>query len=404
MFMSEPINIAALRERARARLPRPLFEFVDGGAEDEVTLNANRESFRELRVLPRLFTDVSEIDLSATIAGRQLTVPILFSPAGLVGVVHPAGETAPAIVARRHGTLAIVSGHGTYSLEEVAQIQPSPGWFNIFPWGERDRYGAMIDRARSAGFTGLCLTVDTTVAGNRERDIRNGWTAPPRLGSHLHEYAIHPRWVVNLMRHRRCTLRNFAPQPPPLRSFARRASHAAASTIDLISRSFSWEDLEWIRAQWEGPLALKGAFSVRDAIRAAECGIDVLLVGNHGGRQLDGLPSGLEQLALLRDALQGRVDLILDGGVRRGLDIVKAICIGASAVSIGRAWVYGLAAGGVSGVEQALTILERELRTVMALLGARSIRELDASFLLGAGLQLEPHSRRPLQASRCDSP
>lgn len=380
-----PYNVAQLRDAARRRLPRPLFEFVDRGAEDEVTLRANREAFERLRLVPRLFVDVSSIDLSTTVAGEKLSLPIIFSPTGLLGPVHPSGETAAPIVARRRGTLAIVSGHGSYSLEEVAAVQPSPGWFNIFPWGDRDTFGGMIERAREAGFTGLCLTVDTTVAGNRERDVINGWTAPPRLLSHAHEYAIHPRWIANLVRHRRCTLRNFDPATPSLRSFIRRASQSAASTIGFISTTFSWQDLEWIRDRWQGPLALKGAFSASDASRAVDCGVDAFLVGNHGGRQLDGLAGALEQLPSLREAVGGRADLVVDGGVRRGTDVIKAICLGASAVSVGRPWVYALAAGGIEGVDALLTIFERELRTAMALLGAGSVGELDGSYLASAG-------------------
>lgn len=381
-------NIEDLRERARRRLPRPLFDFVAGGAEEERTLRANRESFHELRLLPSLFADVTELDLSTTVAGERLRLPIIFAPTGLVGVVHPAGETAAPIVARRHGTLAVVSGHGSYSLEEIAAAQPSPGWFNMFPWGERETFGKLMGRAADAGFTGLCITVDTTVAGNRERDISNGWTAPPRLASHAHEYARHPLWLANLIRYRRCTLRNFDPTPPTVRSFVRRASHSAASTIGFISTRFSWQDLEWVRKHWAGPVALKGAFSPETARRAVDCGVNAFLVGNHGGRQLDGLPSGLEQLPDLCGAVGEDASLVLDGGVRRGVDVIKAICMGASAVSVGRPWVYGLAAGGVAGVELALQIFERELRTAMALLGVPSVSELGASHLRSSGMRL----------------
>jgi isopentenyl diphosphate isomerase/L-lactate dehydrogenase-like FMN-dependent dehydrogenase len=225
------------------------------------------------------------------------------------------------------------------------------------------------------------------VAGNRERDWRNGFTAPPRFtASNLVDYARHPRWVANVLRHRRVTLKTFFPETPSVLSMIGRASETALGTISLLNQRFDWADLEWLRETWSGTLAVKGAFRVEDASRLAGLGVDVLFVGNHGGRQLDGMQAGLEQLPGIAAAVGDRVDLVLDGGVRRGSDIVKAICLGARACSIGRPWVYGLAAGGTSGVEQVLLKLRRELDTTMALLGASSLGELDPTWVTPAGV------------------
>ena len=254
----------------------------------------------------------------------------------------------------------------------------------MFPWGERALYGQLIDRAAAAGYGGLCVTIGTTVPSNRERDWVNGWTAPPRLTANFFNYATRPAWVLQALQHRRGTLRNFHPEPPSLRTFISQSAGSARGVINRIKPKLSWDDLDWIRRKWEGPLALKGAFGPEDALRLADAGVNVLFVGNHGGRQLDGLQTGLEQLPALVSAVGDRVDLVLDGGVRRGSDIIKSICLGAKACMIGRAWVFGLAYGGTPGVEAVIQVLEREMDMVLGLLGVSSIGELDASYVTRA--------------------
>ena len=380
-----PVNVEGFRRAARRRLPKPLFDFVDGGAEDEVTERANRRQFELLRFAPRILTDVSDRSLSCEVAGVRLRLPIIFAPTGLVGLVHPDGERAAATVAARQSLLAVVSGHATYALEEVADAAPgSRRWFDMFPWGERALYGQLIDRAAAAGYGGLCVTIDTTVPSNRERDWVNGWTAPPRLTANFFDYATRPAWVLQALQHRRGTLKNFQPEAPSLRTFISQSAGSARGVINRINPKFSWDDLDWIRSKWEGQLALKGAFVPEDARRLADAGVNVLFVGNHGGRQLDGLQTGLEQLPALVSAVGDRVDLVLDGGVRRGSDIIKAICLGAKACMIGRAWVFGLSYGGTPGVEAVIQVLEREMDMVLGLLGVSSIRELDASYVTRA--------------------
>ena len=377
-----PRNVEEFRLRARRHLPRAVFDFVDGGADDEVTLRANRAQFERLRLVPRVLVDVSDRDLSTTVAGVPLRLPIIFAPAGLVGLVHPDGETAAARVAVGRGIIAVISGHATYSLEEVAQVAPGQ-WFDLFPWRSRSFYGEVMQRALQAGYSGLCITIDTPVVGNRERDRMNGFTIPPALLSHSLDYARHPAWIASTLIHRRGTMRNFEPGRPSITSFIRKAA-ASASTVGFIDQTMTWGDIEWIRENWPGPLGIKGAFGVSDAKRFADVGVDALFVGNHGGRQLDGLQPGLEQLQRLSRGVGDRIDLVLDGGVRRGTDIIKALALGARACMVGRAWVYGLAVGGLRGVESILDILESEVDTGMALLGVRSVSELDAAFVAPA--------------------
>jgi isopentenyl diphosphate isomerase/L-lactate dehydrogenase-like FMN-dependent dehydrogenase len=385
MTKSWPQTVEGFRQLAQRRLPKPAFAFVDGGAGDEETLRTNRQQFQRFRFVPRVLVDVHERDLTTSLAGCPLTLPLVFAPAGMLGLVHPDGEVAAAQVAAQHGLIAVVSGHATYSLEEVAAAAP-PGslWFDIFPWRDREFYGELIDRAASARYHGLCITLDTPVPSNREREWASGWTAPPRLLANLGEYALHPGWSVRTLRHRRGTMRNFDPALPRLASFIWKASQSARDTVRSITPSMVWSDLEWARARWSGPLAVKGAFGPEDAKRLASVGVNVLFVGNHGGRQLDGLQPGLEQLPALVEAVGGQVALVVDGGVRRGSDVVKSVCLGASACMIGRPWIYGLAAGGRSGVGAVVDILRREVDMVMALLGVRSVSELNATYLARA--------------------
>jgi isopentenyl diphosphate isomerase/L-lactate dehydrogenase-like FMN-dependent dehydrogenase len=382
-----PTSVEGFRRVARRKLPKPVFDFVEGGAEDEQTVRANREQFEQVRFVPRVLVDVSKRDMSTSVAGVPMRLPIILAPTGLVGLIHPDGETAAVVVAARQQLLAVVSGHGTYTLEEVAASAPNTSpWFDIFPWRNRDFLDSMIDRAAAAGFTGLCLTLDSAIPGNRERDLANGWAAPPRLTRNFFEYARHPLWVSQVLRHRRGTMRNFDAGRPPLRSFIRDAARSAGATVGLISQRMSWDDLSWIRDRWPGPLAVKGAFGLEDARRLTALGVNVIFVGNHGGRQLDGLQTGLEQLNSLGPAIGDRVDIVVDGGIRRGSDIVKAICLGAKACMIGRAWVYGLAVGGTSGAEAVIKVLEREIDMALTLLGASAISDLDPSFIARAKL------------------
>jgi isopentenyl diphosphate isomerase/L-lactate dehydrogenase-like FMN-dependent dehydrogenase len=381
-MMSKPHNINDMRLAAKQRLPRAVFEWVDRGAEDEVTMRANRRSFEEVLFVPRAFADVSSPDLTTSVAGADLRIPIVLAPAGLTGLVHPDGELGAAIAAVQAGGLAVISGHGSYTLEEAAARAPGSLWFGAFPWKDRTFLGEIVDRVRSAAYAGLVLTTDTVVVGNRERDVVNGFTVPPRFAlRNMIEYALHPKWVYRTLRSRRVTLRNFQSEPVRLRSFFKEASQSASRTVGFMNQAFGWDDLQWLREKWSGPLAMKGAYSVADAKRLAEIGIDVIFLGNHGGRQLDGLMSGISQLPAIVEAVGDRIDIVVDGGVRRGTDVVKALCMGARACMIGRPWVYGLAVDGTAGVSTTLDIFRDEIRRTLALLGIRSIADLSPSLI-----------------------
>jgi L-lactate dehydrogenase (cytochrome) len=253
------------------------------------------------------------------------------------------------------------------------------------PWTGHPHWRTLVDRAEASGYDGLVVAVDAAVSSNRERDLRNGWTAPPRILSHAHSYALRPGWIARTLRHRRATLRNVDPTPPTLLDFIRRATAsttAHAADVDVMT----WDELAWLRERWRGPLAIKGPVSGPDAARMAEIGVDVIVLGNHGGRQLDGVRPALDQLREVLDATGGRIEVVVDGGVRRGADVVKALCLGARACSIGRPWVYGLSAGGTVGVRGVVDLFEAEIRMTMSLLGARSVAELDETLLRTSGV------------------
>ncbi|MGC0367469.1 isopentenyl diphosphate isomerase/L-lactate dehydrogenase-like FMN-dependent dehydrogenase [Rhodococcus sp. 27YEA15] len=386
--MSRPYNVAGYREQARRALPKAIFDFVDGAAGDEWTMRENRAAFERRAFLPSVLRDVSECSLATTVCNREMASPIMLAPAGLVGMMHPDGERAQVLAAREHGVIAVTSSASTYSFEELTDAVPDHRpWFQLYPYKDRGFYGEMVSRAANAGFTGLCLTVDASVSGKRERDLANHLSVRPLrvTWGNVTGAARHPRWLAGVLRERRIVARMsteaLGQDRPTLRSLLRSAGDSAANLVELLPRQSTWEDLEWLRDNWSGPLAVKGIVNPEDARHAARLGVDAIVVSNHGGRQLDGIPATFDLLPRVRGAVDEHVDLILDGGVRRGADIVKALCLGASACMVGRPWVYGLAAAGVSGVNGVLDILEEEMATTMALLGVRSVSELGSSHL-----------------------
>ena len=387
---------AELRARARRTLPRAVFDFVDGGADEEVTLRANEEAFRRHAFAPSVLTDVSRRDLSTTVCGVRLELPVLLAPTGLSGVVHPAGELGGALAAVRHGTQLVLSTASSYSLEEVTAGARAAPWFQLYPASGRTAMDALIGRAEEAGCAVLVVTVDCPVVGNRLRDVRNGMTIPPRLTpANVVDGLRHPRWLAGLVTGGRVTMKNLDPSAP-----AWRASSVAANAMQLLDPAMTWQDMAWMRRRWRGPLLVKGVLTPADARLAVEHGADGVVVSNHGGRQLDGVPATLDALPAVVAAVGDRVDVLLDGGVRRGSDVAKALALGARACLVGRPWLYGLAVGGVEGVDAVLGTLRSELDRTLALLGRRSVGDLDASALLrdpgpGAG----PARPRPAAAS-----
>ncbi|MFP2905681.1 alpha-hydroxy acid oxidase [Pyxidicoccus sp. 3LFB2] len=377
--MPQVANIEDLRRRARARLPRFLFEFVEGGADDEVTVRANRDAFGRYAFRARSLVDVSTRDLSTTLLGQRLELPVILGPVGLAGLLAPSGEIHAARAAVRKGALFALSTMSVCTIEEVAAAVPTPGWFQLYIWKDRGITRSLVERARAAGYSALCLTVDVPDMGNRERDVRNGFVVPPRFTlTNALDLLQHLGWVLRMTRSPRVTFGNFEDS----RALTRRdAVSVAAYTSRQFDPSVTWADLEWLRGLWPGPLVLKGISCAEDARRAVEHGAQALIVSNHGGRQLDGLPAALDVLPEIVDAVGGRAEVILDGGVRRGSDVVKALALGARACMIGRPYLYGLAADGQAGVELALELIRKELDRTLTLLGCPQLKQLDASYL-----------------------
>ncbi|HSK06882.1 MAG TPA: alpha-hydroxy acid oxidase [Acidimicrobiia bacterium] len=369
------VSVADLRTIARRRLPRGVFDYIDGGAEDELTLASNVDAFRRLTFRPRVLRDVGEIDTSSTLFGRAMPFPLVLAPTGFTRIADPAGELAVARAAARAGLPYTLSTLGTRSIEEVAAVSSGRLWFQVYVWKDRQLVAEMVQRAAASGYEALCLTVDTAVLGKRERDVRRGFTLPPKLGlSTVVDGIAHPGWTWQFIRSEPIVFANVAG-----RSVGDGAE--AVSLAEYVARQFdpglSWKDVAWLRSLWQGPIVLKGIQTVDDALIAADEGVEAIALSNHGGRQLDSAPAPVDLLPAVVDAVRDRVEIISDGGVRRGSDIVKALALGATACMSGRAYLYGLGAAGEAGVDQVLELLSSEMRRTMALIGCSRVADLD---------------------------
>ena len=368
-------SIEDLRAIARRRLPRGVFDYIDGAAEDERTMAANSDAFARVTFRPRVLRNVGVVDPSTTILGRSVPLPLVLAPTGFTRLADPQGELAVARAAARAGLPYTLSTLSTRSIEEVARVSAGSKWFQVYVWRDRGLVKEMIRRAADAGYDALMLTVDTAVLGRRERDVRHGLSLPPKLGIRtLLDGATHPAWTVGFARAEPIRFANVVGQAVGDGSSAVALSDYINSQFDP---SLSWDDLDWMRSVWRGPMLVKGIQTVEDARLAADAGIEAIVLSNHGGRQLDGAPATLDLVAPVADAVGDRIEIICDGGVRRGSDIVKTVALGATACMIGRAYLYGLAAAGERGVEWVLDTLDADVRRTMALVGARSIAELD---------------------------
>jgi L-lactate dehydrogenase (cytochrome) len=375
------MNVACiedLRRIARRRLPRVVFDFVDGGALDEVTLRANRSDFQRVALAPRVLTDVSRRDASTTVLGQHIALPLIIAPTGLAGLLWRRGEVALARAAEAAGIPYCLSQMAACSIEEVAQATALPFWFQTYLFKDRGINEALLQRAARVGCRVLVVTVDTKVQGPRDRDVRNGFTVPPRLTLRsVLDMARRVRWLRGVALGPRVTFANLAGSVldgDDIINIARFATQQYDYTLN-------WSDVDWCRVRWRGKLAIKGILTPEDARLAVEHGADALIVSNHGGRQLDGAPSALAVLPAVVDAVQGRAEVILDGGVRRGSDVLKALALGARACMAGRPFLYGLAAAGERGVAQAIGLLAGEIDNGLALLGRPSARTLDRTAL-----------------------
>lgn len=377
--VARAVCIADLRRAARRRLPRAVFDFIDGGAGDERTLRANERAFAGWRLLPRVAVDVSRRTARTRILGRPSRLPLVLAPTGLAGLFHPDGEAASARAAARAGVPFCLSTNSVASIEEVAAAAGAERWFQLYFLKDRDWMALLVDRARAADYRVLCVTLDLPITGRRERDQRNGFTMPLRATPRtLLDLALRPRWLLGALRSP-VRFGNFEGLAPS--GITSVAKHVAT----LFDPSATWDDVARLRDAWPGPVAVKGILHPEDARRAVELGIDAVVVSNHGGRQLDSAPAALDALPAVAEAVAGRAEVILDGGVRRGTDVLTALALGASACMIGRAFLWGLAAGGQAGVARALSIFADEIDTAMALLGVDALDRLGRGHLLPAG-------------------
>lgn len=367
-------DVEDLRGLAKRRLPRGVFDYIDGGAEDEITLHANVDAFRRRSFRPRVLRDVSSVDPSVTLLGRELPIPLALGPTGFNRIASPPGELAVARAAARAGVPYTLSTLATRSIEEVAEVSDGPKWFQVYVWKDRGMVEDMVVRAAESGFEAIMLTVDTAVSGRRERDVRRGFELPPRLGlDTLFGGVLHPGWTWDFVNAEPIQFSNVAGHGDADGSNAMGIAEYLNSQFDP---SVSWSDLDWLRSIWDGPLIIKGIQCVEDAVTAADAGVDAVSLSNHGGRQLDTSPAVLDLVAPVADAVGDRTEIICDGGVRRGRDVVKAVALGATACTIGRAYLYGLGAGGERGVDHVLDLFDAGVRRNMALVGAQAITDL----------------------------
>ena len=356
-----------------------MFHYIDGGADDEITLRRNTDAFDDYEIKPRFLRSVDEIDTSISILGKRLDVPFFIAPTGMSRLFHHDKENAVARAAAKFGTLYTLSTLGTVSLEEIAEESDGPKMFQIYILKDRDLTQEFVERCKVAKYDALCLTVDVPLAGNRERDRVTGMTMPPRFTmKSLLSFVTHPYWSFNYLLNPDFRLANVVHRLDALGKGAMGLIEYVNSQFD---RTVTWDDAARIVEQWGGPFVIKGILTAEDAIRARQIGATAIMISNHGGRQMDGVPAPIDCLRPIRDAVGDEIELILDGGIRRGTHILKAMALGADAVSIGKAYLYGLAAGVQKGVEMTLQILKEELERDMALMGCRKINELTDKFV-----------------------
>ena len=366
-------SIAAVRELARGRLPRPVFDFTDGGAEDEATLRHNEAAFGEIALLPHPVSGAASRDLSLTLFGKRLALPVIIGPTGLAGLIYPDGEAATARAATAAGTAYCLSHGSVCTLEALAATGASPRWMQVFIYNDRGFTREFAERAAAAKYDALILTVDNQLIGNRERDIRNGFQIPPRFKpADMVAMTLKAPWLWTMRRDlKRITFGNYVRpgETADLKTLAGRMGK-------MLDPSMTWKDVDELRRVWQGPLLLKGILHPAEARTAVERGVDGLIVSNHGGRQLDGAPAAIDALPGVVEAVAGRAPVLVDGGIRRGADVVKALALGAAGCLIGRPHLWGLAIAGEAGVAHVIDIYRREIDRVMGLCGTSRLADI----------------------------
>ena len=379
MGINRCFNIMGFRRIAKRKLPAPVFHYIDGGADDEWSLRRNTEAYNDYELLPSHLSDVSSVDLKSTLFGKPVDWPVMIAPTGASRLFHRDGEPAVARAAEKFGMPYSLSTVGTTSIEDIAAIGEHPKVFQIYVLKDRGLTRNFIQRCKDSHYTALCLTADTPVAGNRERDELYGMmaTARPALAS-VPSMLRHPGWLYRAVIRSDMELVNITQALPDMKFTDMSVKDFLDGQID---RSLNWKDVEWLAAEWGGPVIIKGLQTVEDCRKAANSGATAVMLSNHGGRQLEGTPAPVDCIAGVADALHDRLEIICDGGIRRGTHIVKALAMGANACSIGRSYLYPLAAGGQPGVERALGLLRDEVNRTMALLGCDTVSKLDRSYV-----------------------
>ena len=377
MNLKDCHNIEDFRKLAKKKLPSPIFNYIDGGADDEITLKRNTDSFNKCDLIPNVLTGASDIDLSTTVLGQKIDFPLFLSATAMHRLYHHEGERATARAAETMGTMFGISTMSTTSIEEIGELTNGPKLFQLYIHKDKGLTNNLIERCKKSGFKSMCLTVDAVVAGNRERDHRTGFSTPPRLtlGSLL-SFALHPTWSLNYLFRKKFELSNVIHTTD-------KGSKIDQSVMNYMNEQFetkmNWSDAEYCVKKWGGPFALKGVMSVEDAKKAIDIGCTAIIISNHGGRQLDGSRAPFDQLTEIVDAVGDKIEIILDSGVRRGTHVLKALALGAKACSFGKGYLFALGAAGQQGVEAILQKMKAEINRDMILMGCKSIKELNRS-------------------------
>tara|TARA_Y100000748_G_scaffold65755_1_gene53247 strand:+ start:126 stop:1280 length:1155 start_codon:yes stop_codon:yes gene_type:complete len=367
-------NVEDFRKLAKKRLPSPIFHYIDGAADDEVTYRRNTEAYEQCDLVPNVLRGVKNIDMSTTVMGQKIDMPLYFAPTALQRLFHHDGEIAVGKAAEKFGTMFGISSLGTASIEEISDMISTPKLFQLYVHNDKGLNKDLVDRCKDSKFESMCVTVDTIVGGNRERDLYTGFTIPMKLKlNSLFSFATHPGWAINYLTHSKWELSN-------LKNYISEGTNVMTNIGDyftkMIDQSMDWKAVEEINKNWGKQFALKGIMSVEDAKKAVDIGATAIMISNHGGRQLDGSRSPFDQLSEIVDAVGDKIDVICEGGIRRGTHVLKALSLGAKACSGGRMYLYALAAGGQKGVEKAMGNLRNEIERDMKLMGVTSVDQL----------------------------
>ena len=377
MNLKDCHNVEDFRKLAKKKLPSPIFHYIDGGSDDEITLRRNTDSFNNYDLIPNVLTGVSNVDLSTTVLGQKIDFPLFLSATAMHRLYHHEGERATAKAAEKMNTMFGISTMSNTSIEEIGALTNGPKLFQLYIHKDKGLTNNLIERCKKSGFKSMCLTVDAVVAGNRERDHRTGFSTPPRLTlDSLLSFVLHPEWSLNYLFRKKFELANII-------HMTNKGSSIDKSVMNYMNEQFetkmSWADAEYCVKKWGGPFALKGVMSVEDAKKAIDIGCTAIIISNHGGRQLDGSRTPFDQLAEIVDAVGDKIEVILDGGVKRGTHVLKALALGAKACSFGKGYLFALGAAGQKGVENLLLKMKAEINRDMILMGCKSIKELNRS-------------------------